>query len=68
MDKNTPFTIISMMKAAQWERAKGELRALAFMQGAYPAEDGSHEKERWYNLHNRIEAFVKDIHDHGLHE
>lgn len=67
MSDPTNETIVNMMKAQQWERAKGELRALAYMQGSYPA-GGGHTFERWKNIHNRIEAFIKDIHDHGLHE
>ena len=62
------FEIDAMLKAAQWERAKGELRALVSMQGSYSSGgDDTHEYKRWQDLEKRVEAFVADVEDNGLH-
>jgi hypothetical protein len=37
-------TVTNMLKAAAWERAKGELRALVAIQGSYTSNDGRAEK------------------------
>mgnify|MGYP001615718478 CR=1 FL=1 len=39
------FELDHMLKAQQWERAKGELRAFAAMCGSYDASEGM--GERW---------------------
>ena len=54
-----------MLKAQQWGRAKGELRAMVALQGSYLA--GENER-RWLLLDNRVERFIKDIEGEGLQE
>lgn len=66
---NPLFMLDTALKAAQWERAKGELRALAAMQGSYQSRrspDG--EEPRWLTIERRIEEFIKEFEDEGLHE
>ena len=58
-----------MMKAQQWERAKGELRALVAMQGSFTSGGGdTHETTRWRELGKRVESFIKSVEDDGLEE
>ena len=54
------------MKAAQWERAKGELRALAVLQGSY--QSGTGNGDRWMKLHQKVESFIRDIEEDALQE
>ena len=54
-----------MLKAQQWERAKGELRAMVALQGSYLAGENV---RRWLLLDNRVERFIKDIEGEGLQE
>lgn len=65
MDPN--YKLDYALKAAQWERAKGELRSLVALQGAYLARRGSTEP-RWIQLSKRVEAFIKEIEDEALQE
>lgn len=60
-----PAAIYSAMKAAAWERAKGELRALVAMQGSVPSTDTA---SRWDEAGARIEKFITRFEDDGLHE
>jgi hypothetical protein len=60
------FLIASAMKAQQWERAKGELRALVAIQGSHQALGGN--TERFVALHDSVEAFIKSAEDEGLCE
>lgn len=67
------FSIDHALKAAQWERAKGELRALVALQGSYstsdrPPFDIAPETDRWTLLSKRVREFIEDIEMKGLHE
>jgi len=67
----TEQDILSALKAQQWERAKGELRALVAIQGSQPTRyDMTHKPiETMYEpLLKAVEKFIKQIEDHGLHE
>lgn len=65
--------IFSALKAQQWERAKGELRALAALHGSQPAQyaprTGAHiPNDRWEKCRDAVEDFIKRIEHNGLHE
>lgn len=64
------FCIDAAMKAAEWERAKGHLRALVGIQGAYSLNraPGDDSPAKWQVLSARVEAFIQDVEDHGLDE
>jgi hypothetical protein len=49
------------MKAQQWGRAKGELRALVDMQGTHASTSPSYITARWQELEARVEAFIKAV-------
>lgn len=59
-------TITNMLKAAAWERAKGELRALAAMQGSYPSTEGRGDK--WETVHDAVETFIDNFESEALQE
>lgn len=58
--------------AAQWEIAKGHLRAVAAISGSKPVEyepsTGRPLESKYDELNARIEAFIKDIEQDALHE
>lgn len=58
----------SMLKAQQWERAKGELRALVQMQGSYTSTSSEDCETRWRRLGERVEAFIHSVEIDALHE
>lgn len=65
--------IFSAMKHQQWERAKGELRALEALLGSQPAryEAGTGARitnEKWEHFKKLTAAFIRDVEDYGLHE
>jgi hypothetical protein len=60
------FMLDVAMKAQQWERAKGELRAMVALAGSYAARTGLDQK--WIDLGNRVEAFIGEIEDNALQE
>lgn len=65
------FDLAAAMKGQQWERAKGELRALVALQGSYhsggpPSAPPSHEMTRLKALGAKVEAFIKKIEGEGL--
>jgi hypothetical protein len=68
------FLIADALKAQQWERAKGELRALVALQGSYTSPYPDHvdkEKEhhkKWEALQARVEEFITAVEDDGLQE
>lgn len=62
--------VSAMLKYAAWERAKGELRAIAAMHGCHPggepdevALDAKYEQAR-----RTVEEFIDNFEDGGLHE
>jgi hypothetical protein len=59
------FDVRIALKAAQWEKAKGELRALVALQGSYPAGENT---ERWKACNDAVEAFVDKVEFEGLAE
>lgn len=56
------------MKAIQWERAKGELRAMVALQGIPSTNPAclSDEIENWKVFHEKVEAFIKEMEDEAL--
>lgn len=55
------------IKAMLWEEAKGKLRALASVQGSYPAnifERG----EQYEKSNSKIEEFIQEFEEEGLWE
>ena len=70
---NQKFDLAAAMKGAQWERCKGELRALVAMQGSYhsagmPGAPESHEMERLRLSGLAVENFIVDFSDNGYGE
>jgi hypothetical protein len=59
-------TIETMLLTAQWERAKGELRAMTALQGSYPSHLGN--TDRWESLRDRVEQFIIEIEGEALQE
>lgn len=67
------FYVDCAMKAQQWGRAKGELRALVGISGSYAQEIAESEVRwkttpRWQRLQEKVNAFIQDVEDNGLHE
>ena len=68
------FQLADALKAQQWERAKGELRALVAMQGSYSTSGGPPDKSeaaetrRWHDIDKRVEDFIASVENDGLHE
>lgn len=61
------INIDEMLKAQQWERAKGELRAMVAMQGSY-SSTSEQELSRWQDLRERVENFIDAVEGEGEHE
>ena len=66
---------IMFAKAMAWERAKGELRAVAIAEGHRrlcddyrTPEDVNGSSPKWVALEGAIEEFIKHIEDEALHE
>lgn len=65
------FILESALKAQQWERAKGELRALVALQGSYTSPLPKHmqkETPRSELLSMRVEAFIAGVEADALDE
>lgn len=62
------FSIDSAMKAQQWERAKGELRALVSLQGSYHSGCEGDQWEKYRELSERTEKFIEEVEDDALQE
>lgn len=64
------FLIDTAMKAMQWERAKGELRALVALQGSYSLGRGPGDDTpaKWQRLEEAVNTFIQQIEDDGLQE
>ncbi len=56
------------IKAQQWERAKGELRAFVAMQGSYSSGGSGPKWDRWTDLAECAETFIASVEDEGLNE
>lgn len=63
-------TFISAMKAVAWEEAKGKLRALGQLDGArqYDSHYPSDKQPRYKIVEERVERFIREFEDDGLHE
>ena len=61
------FSVASAMIMAQWERAKGEMRALVAIKGSHKGPP-SVEREAYKRLHIEVEAFIKRVEDRALAE
>lgn len=65
--------LLRAIKTMAWERAKGELRAVAMAQAHFrsvamtSAQEASGRK-KWLALEKRIEEFIRAVEDDGLHE
>lgn len=65
----TDELILYAMKAQQWERAKGELRAMVAVKGAVSSTSaGSTGKEPWAQLEEAVEEFITHVEGEGLQE
>lgn len=65
------FILEAALKSQQWEKAKGELRALVAIQGSYTSPLPAHMQKdtpRWELLSIRVEAFIKSVEDDALQE
>lgn len=67
---NQKFDLAAALKGQQWERCKGELRALVALQGSYhstgsPADPPSHEMERLHSAKDAVESFISDFEGEG---
>lgn len=62
------FVLDEAMKAMQWERIKGELRALVALQGSYSISDDEPRPAKWERLQEAVETFILSIEDDGLHD
>lgn len=69
-DGDGVFLIDAAMKAQQWERAKGELRALVAIQGSYSLgrSPGDESPAKWQILQKRIEKFIEGVEGDALQE
>lgn len=70
---NQSFDLASAMKGQQWERCKGELRALVALQGSYhsaspPGQPESYEMARFSEFKAAVSAFIKECDDNGWAE
>lgn len=64
-------TIFRAMKAATWERAKGELRALVAIKGSQASYRGSPSEDKpfpYQALEAEVDAFIARVEDEGLQE
>lgn len=52
-----------MLLGQQWERTKGELRALVKMQGSFQPGENT---ERWQMLSQRVDYFIQSVEFDGL--
>ncbi len=57
---------IALTKIVLWEQAKGLLRAVAVAAGSYPSNIVTSTK--WETVDDRIETFIRNFEDDGLHE
>jgi hypothetical protein len=67
------FDLAAALKSQQWERCKGELRALVVLQGSYhsagmPGGVRSREERRLDNINTAVERFIEMIESEALHE
>jgi len=61
------FYLSVALHAQQWEKAKGELRALIALKGSYSV-DHEADVQPYKQLENMVDAFIKEVEDAGHHE
>lgn len=54
------FRVSAAMKNAQWEIAKGHLRAFAALEGSHTSIDRT-QGERYEEIHGAVEQFIADF-------
>lgn len=70
---NQKFDLAAALKGQQWERCKGELRAMVALQGSYhsmglPCDAPSYEVARLENAQKIVEDFITKFEYEGCHE
>lgn len=63
--------LIGTLKAMKWEEAKGALRSLAALDGSRQATLSTTmtpRRERFEEVGEAVETFIKDFEDNGWHE
>lgn len=69
MTASASSTTFQMLKTIQWERTKGELRAMGAVLGSYMGDEQTQPRQHQYNdAIDRIEDFIKDFEAEGLEE
>lgn len=56
------WEIIQVLKLQQWEKCKGELRAMVMLEGSHT----STEPGQWKEMHDFVEEFIKNFEDEGF--
>ena len=62
------FSVACALLMAQWERAKGELRAVVAIKGSHYSGTQTGTYESYQELDALVEKFIREIEDHGLAE
>lgn len=65
------FDLNAAIRMAQWERAKGELRAMLVMRGSYHSSNPDHEDseyQRYLAFKQAVEEFVSVVEGEGWGE
>ncbi len=57
--------MVGALKGTEWEKAKGQLRAVLSLAAA---ETGLNSVERYTRLSDMIEQFITEVEDEGLDE
>lgn len=66
MNSPSTFDPVYAMKAAQWEKIKGELNALVAMQGSHASTDMDAAATR-AQLKSAVEKFIKKVAENDLY-
>lgn len=65
------YDLEAAMRMAQWERAKGELRAMVAMAGAYHSskpDDPESQYQRFLAFRQAAEEFISEVNGEGWGE
>lgn len=62
------FMLAHALKAQQWEKAKGELRALIALQGAHSSDVEGVRSGVWIDLRAAVEDFIHLVETNGWAE
>lgn len=62
--------LISAARGIQWQRTKGEMRAMVAAVGCTTESRAVTDKsvQQWEELEQRVEDFIRKVEDDGLHE